>query len=126
MQVSVSDIDAESVTLSAPLAPNINHRETVFGGSASAVAILSAWALLHTRLRAAGMTSRVVIQRNTMEYQRPIAGAFTARATLPPATEWTRFLRMLERKGRARISASAILEYDGETAGRLNGERTIR
>lgn len=122
MQVSVVDADTEAVVLGAPLAPNINHRETVFGGSASAVAILAAWSLLHTRLRAAGLASRVVIQRNTMEYEKPIAGAFTARATLAPSIDWSRFLKMLARKGKARISASAILEYDGEVAGRLSGE----
>ena len=42
MQVSVAAVDADGVTLQAPLAPNINHRDTVFGGSASAVAILAA------------------------------------------------------------------------------------
>jgi thioesterase domain-containing protein len=42
MQVSVDAVAADGVTLRAPLAPNINHRETVFGGSASAVAILAA------------------------------------------------------------------------------------
>jgi thioesterase domain-containing protein len=41
MQVSVVEVHPEHVVLSAPLAPNINHRETVFGGSASAVAILA-------------------------------------------------------------------------------------
>lgn len=50
MQVSVVQAALEGVVLSAPLAPNINHRDTVFGGSASAVASLAAWSLLHTRL----------------------------------------------------------------------------
>ena len=50
MGVSVLSVGEEAVTLRAPLAPNINHRETVFGGSASALAILAAWSLLHTRL----------------------------------------------------------------------------
>lgn len=57
---------------------SINHRDTVFGGSASAVAILSAWALLHTRLAGAGIASRLVIQRNSMSYELPIDGSFTA------------------------------------------------
>lgn len=45
MGVEVQEADWNGVTLRAPLAPNNNHRETVFGGSASAVAILAAWAL---------------------------------------------------------------------------------
>ncbi|MDL2338661.1 MAG: YiiD C-terminal domain-containing protein, partial [Pseudomonadota bacterium] len=55
MQVSVVEVSAEQVVLAAPLAPNINHQDTVFGGSASAVAILAAWSMLHTKLTAAGM-----------------------------------------------------------------------
>src|SRR5882762_1797906 len=82
MQVSVVSVQTDGVTLRAPLAPNINHRDTVFGGSASAVAILAAWSLLHVRLRAQGLASRLVIQRNTMDYALPILGEFTARSSL--------------------------------------------
>ena len=82
MAVQVVSIADDAVVLGAPLAPNINHRDTVFGGSASAVAILSAWCLLHLRLTAAGQASRVVIQRNSMDYLAPIAGDFTARARI--------------------------------------------
>jgi thioesterase domain-containing protein len=64
MQVSVIEADPGFVKLAAPLAPNINHRETVFGGSASAVAILAAWTILFIRLQNEGLYSRVVIQRN--------------------------------------------------------------
>lgn len=122
MQVSVLSIEEEAVLLSAPLAPNINHRDTVFGGSASAVAILSAWSLLHTRLAGAGMASRLVIQRNTMHYDRPIDGTFTARAFIEQAQAWSGFTRMLARKGKARIAVSAVLEFDGHIAARFSGE----
>lgn len=122
MAVSVVSLEQDAVILRAPLAPNINHRETVFGGSASAVAILSAWALLHTRLLNENMTVRLVIQRNTMEYDLPVAGEFTARASLAQADEWPRFMRMLARKGKARIEATAVLEYAGQVVGRFAGE----
>ena len=55
MQVRVLAATPDEVLLQAPLAPNINHRETVFGGSASALAILAAWSLVHTRMRAQGL-----------------------------------------------------------------------
>jgi len=122
MQVSVIEIGPEAVVLGAPLAPNINHRDTVFGGSASAVAILAAWSLLHLRLTAAGFESRVVIQRNSMDYLAPIAGDFTARSYFEDGANWDGFAQMLERKGRARISLGAVLIADGVEAGRLSGE----
>src|SRR5690348_6074200 len=76
MQVSVRSINEAAVVLEAPLEPNINHRETVFGGSAASIATLAAWSLLHTRLRREGIATRLVIQRNTMEYEQAILGRF--------------------------------------------------
>ena len=122
MQVSVVSVAPESVVLRAPLAPNINHRETVFGGSASAVAILAAWSLLHTRLRAAGLDCRLVIQRNTMDYELPIAGEFRASSSLQHPEDWPLFVRMLTRKGKARVAVVAVLEYAGQVVGRFTGE----
>lgn len=115
-------VTADEVVLSAPLAPNINHRATVFGGSASALAILSAWSLLHTRLQIEQTACQLVIQRNTMEYSLPIDGAFRARATITEPGRWAGFLLMLSRKGRARIAVSSVLEFDGAPAGRFSGD----
>ena len=122
MEVSVVEASAQHVVLSAPLAPNINHRDTVFGGSASAVAILAAWSMLHLRLSAEGLGSRLVIQRNTMDYLLPIDGTFTAVAYAPAAAVWQPFTRMLQRKGLGRIAQAAVLHYQGQPAGRLVGE----
>lgn len=122
MQVSAKSVSADAVVLCAPLGPNINHRDTVFGGSASALAILSAWSLLHVRLLGCGKSSRLVIQRNTMEYLLPMAGEFTAASSLLEPGAWPRSLRMLERKGTARFSVASELRCSGETAGRFVGE----
>lgn len=121
MGATVITANAEEVLLSAPLAPNVNHRETVFGGSASALCILAAWSLVHVRLLATGTRSRLVIQRNTMEYLLPIQGQFSARARLESDSDWERFERSLTRKGRGRIDLTAILECGADTAGRLTG-----
>lgn len=122
MSVTVVEASPHQVVLSAPLAPNINHRDTVFGGSASAVAILAAWSMLHLRLSAEGLGSRLVIQRNTMDYLAPMAGTFTAVAQAPVATVWQPFTRMLQRKGLGRIVQTSALHYQGKPAGQLEGE----
>lgn len=122
MQVAVVSASPEAVVLRAPLAPNINHRETVFGGSASALAILSAWSLLHVRLRDSGIGCRLVIQRNSVEYLLPMDGEFTATSALARPEDWPRFLRMLERRGTARAAVVAELSCKGVTAGRFEGD----
>ncbi len=121
MQVEVIALQEECVALKAPLAPNINHRETVFGGSASALAILAAWSLVHTRLLREGIASRIVIQSNTMLYDAPISGTFTAHSRLAAGADWGRFVEMLRRKGRGRIETAAMLDYEGKVAGRFSG-----
>lgn len=122
MEVSVVEASEHRVVLSAPLAPNINHRSTVFGGSASAVAILAAWSMLHLRLSAAGLGSRLVIQRNTMDYLAPIDGSFTAVALEPERPAFESFTRMIRRKGLGRITQASTLHYQGQSSGRLEGE----
>ena len=122
MRASVVAADPQSVVLRAPLAPNINHRETVFGGSAASLAILAAWSLLHVRLLAEGLSPRLVIQRSTMDYDAPMAGAFEARSSLAEPGHWPRFTHMLAHKGKARIAVNSVLEIDGQPAGRFSGD----
>lgn len=122
MAVSVRSIDPDSVVLQAPLAPNINHRDTVFGGSAASLAVLAAWSLLLIRLRSEDLACRLVIQRNTMEYAQPIDGAFTARSSLERPERWSQFTRTLARRGRARIKVESEIEHNGRIAGRFSGE----
>lgn len=110
------------VELAAPLAPNINHHETVFGGSASALAILCAWSLLHVRMLGAGVRARLVIQRNEMSYDEPILGDFTATCELEDESAWERFLRMFERRGRARITLRARLECGSRRVAGFEGD----
>jgi thioesterase domain-containing protein len=122
MDVEVLVATAAGVKLSAPLAPNINHRETVFGGSAVALAILSAWSLLHIRLSEASISSRIVIQKSTMNYKRPITEDFVASSVIPDATTWSKFMNTLKRRNRARISVAAVLHCKGEKVAEFDGE----
>ena len=122
MQVSVVSVSPEAVTLAAPLVPNINHRSTAFGGSVSTLAILSAWSLVNLRLRAEGLRSRLVIQSNCMDYDAPIEADFTATATLVDDTAWPLFLKMLQRKGRARIVVQSVVRCGESIGGRFEGE----
>lgn len=122
MQVEVVAADPAEVRLAAPLAPNVNHCATAFGGSACAVAILSAWALLHVRLQTLGIDGRAVIRANTMRYERPIAAAFSAVAQAPEPAAWDRFMRTLQRRRIARIALTAALHCDGGKAGEMSGE----
>jgi thioesterase domain-containing protein len=122
MGIDVLAARPEEVTLSAPLAPNINHQETVFGGSASAVAMLAAWGLLQVRLEAENAPSRVVIHRSEMTFLRPIAADFTATAVVAGNGAWTRFREALRRRGRGRIHVSVALACKGDSVAAFEGD----
>ncbi len=126
MGVRVKLATPTRVELAAPLAPNINHHDTVFGGSASAVATLSAWTLVHVGLRHANVDAATVIQRNVMSYEEPIRGDFTAVCTLIDDTAWLRFLKTLERRGRGRITMNAHLVFDGRPVASFEGDFVAR
>lgn len=118
MQVEVVDVQDSSLTLSAPLAPNINHRETVFGGSASAICILSASSLIHCRLRNhPEIKPRIVIQWNSMSYLKPVLGEFEATCSLKEEKDWTWLIKCLTRKGIGRITLTSQL---------MSGEEVVK
>jgi thioesterase domain-containing protein len=121
MGVQVKIATIERVQLAAPLAPNINLHETIFGGSAAAVATLSAWTLLHLRLEQIGVDARLVIQRSAMEYERPIPGDFDAICRFSDDSAWERFRTTLERRGRARITLTAHLVYAAQRMATFEG-----
>lgn len=125
MQVEVRRADESGVELFAPLEPNTNHRDTVFGGSASAVAILAAWCALHVRLRAAGLAGRIVIHSNTMNYERPIVAGFTASAAPPGADDWQKFAAVVARGRMARARVTAVLECRAERVGQFDGQFAV-
>lgn len=112
----------ERVQLAAPLAPNVNHNETAFGGSAAALATLSAWALLHLRIERAGLHARLVIQRSRMEYEQPIPGDFDAVCHFADEVAWARFRATLVRRGRARLTLRAYLLHDARQMAAFEGD----
>ncbi len=99
----------DSVRLTAPLTPNLNHFGTAFGGSLSALAILSGWVLLHLQLRERGIANRLVIQRGVYDFAAPVDGDFTATSVLPLAATWNRFLATLARHHAARVTVTTTV-----------------
>ena len=122
MGVRVASVGVAGLELAAPLAPNLNHHRTAFGGSIASLAVLTGWACLHLRLREAVPRASLVIQKSDFAYLKPILGDFTAFSPVPTEREWGRLLGALERKGRGRITLGAEVRYGGETVGRFTGD----
>jgi thioesterase domain-containing protein len=133
MGVKVDSSSSERVVLKAPFLNNINHKQTVFGGSLHAVATLACWSLLHINLVALFKDPiQIVIASSEIKYLAPVTSDFKAECLHPNIDPWERFLTTLRRKGKARLQLSAkILEkgqlcvdYSGTFVAIVNKEKS--
>ena len=109
----VMEIGSDTLTISAPLSANINHKRTVFGGSLQAVATPACWSLLHHKLRGSTDPGEIVITNSSIDYITPVTGDFVATAALPNPERWQQFLKVFDRRGKARLQLQAQI-YQGE------------
>jgi thioesterase domain-containing protein len=105
MGMTVLAVDDVQISLLAPYAPNINHRETIFGGSISSLGILAGWALLWAKLQMEEMPNRLVIQSSSTNFIKPATDAIVACCQCDRAS-WLTFYTTLKRYGKARMTLS--------------------
>ena len=112
MGVTVAECGARFV-LAAPLAPNVNHLGTAFGGSLHALPTLACYAALWTVLRDAGLDGHVVVKRSAARYRTPVTGTLRAICPRPTADAAAAFLADVRRHRKARMDLTAIVEGAG-------------
>jgi thioesterase domain-containing protein len=121
MGLKVAGYDGNAVRLWAPLEPNLNHRQTAFGGSVSALGILAGWTLLHLKFEESGERAQLVIHQSGTEYIGPVETDFTAVCAMPPGPAWAKFERAFRRHGKARLQLEAVIEVNGRILARHAG-----
>lgn len=117
MEVTVRDV-RPCVVLDAPLAPNINHRGTGFGGSIATLATLAAWSVVRLIIPEG---VRLVIAREEVDFVAPVTGDFSAIAEVSPE-DAERFLMSLSRRGKARLTVEATVRGDGVACAQFRGQ----
>ena len=119
MQLGVTQADSDGVHLVAPLAPNMNHQGTAFGGSIAALAIATGWCAMRLCL---GPNAQVVIQKGEVEYLHPIQGPLEASCELPSEKDIQKLRDRLSKRGRARTTFDFRLESEGKLCALLVGK----
>jgi thioesterase domain-containing protein len=117
----VGAADEHGLSLRLPLAPNRNHKGTLFAGSLNAAVTLAGWGALWLLLDRERVGAHLVIQDSTTEYLRPVADDCEAVCAWPAASTLRRFLETLRRRGRARITLEAGVVDRGVPAVRFTG-----
>ena len=113
--------DGEMLEVIAPLEPNLNHRNTAFGGSISALGILSGWGLLFIKLKENNLKTRLVIQKSSLDFIEPIDAAFKASCIAPNDYEWSKFIKTIKKHGKARIRVESKITSSHNNGGDHSG-----
>ena len=124
MQVTVAALDESGLTLTAPLAPNINHERTAFGGSLASLMTLACWGYLWALLDE-GRGLHIVVKDAQLEYLKPVTGTLEAHCAPADATALQKFRDTLARRGKARIQLNAEMRQDGAVAARYAGSFAV-
>ncbi|MBU0621532.1 MAG: thioesterase domain-containing protein [Gammaproteobacteria bacterium] len=124
MGITVAAYDGRQLRLAAPLTPNLNHKCTAFGGSLYSLAVLCGWGLLQLKLEEAGLHRHIVIQEADIEYLLPVAQDMEAECEVDD-TALQRFMAMLTKHGRARLSLEVAIKRDGHDAVKFSGRYVV-
>jgi thioesterase domain-containing protein len=109
MDLRIAAYDGHSLSMTAPLAPNINDKGCAFGGSMASLMTLTGWALVEQQLRERGHDCDVFVGASTVRYLNPVWGDLRAEATLAKGTSWETFFSTLASRGRARAEIECTI-----------------
>lgn len=108
MGIGLHSYDKNKLILTAPLAPNSNHKSTFFGGSLFNVAVTTGWSLLYLKQQELQWGGHVVIGAGNIEYQLPVANDVLSCAEIS-ADQLERITRQLKRRGKAVVTLDVVL-----------------
>ncbi len=122
--IRVAGYDGARLQLSAPLAPNINHKCTAFGGSLYSLAVLCGWGLLYLKLEEVQLQKHIVIQDADIRYLLPVDQDMLAECSLE-AGKFQTFLRTLEKHGKARLALEVAVKCSDQVAVTFSGRYVV-
>jgi thioesterase domain-containing protein len=128
MGMKVISWQNHQLRLHLPLAQNINHKSTLFGGSLYCGAVLAGWGWLYLRLKEAGIDDgHIVIQDGQIQYPLPVKRDGVAICDAPDEATWDRFVKMYQRRGRARLALATriVAENSDQTAVEFLGQYVL-
>ena len=124
MGITVREASLDHVTLEAPLAANVNHQGTAFGGSIAAIATLAGWGLVWMRMQASFPGAAIVVRRESVEFNRPVVGDL--RTTCQATESLDGLMLGIERRGKGRCELeTCVLTGDGEIGAILRAEFAV-
>ena len=118
MQIHISHYDGATLTLQAPLSANSNPHGTAFGGSIATLGIACGWAWTHLWLGNAQLPNKLVIQKHSVDYLKPVKADFLAICHAPSPEVLNDFENALRTHGKANIALDITTQSAEQLAAR--------
>ncbi len=126
LQVKVVSWQDKKLSLTLPLAPNVNHMSSAFGGSLYCGAVLAGWGWMHLYLKELGINDgHIVIQEGQIAYPHPVLGDAIAICYPPAEKEWAKFEKVFKRHKKGRLALNTVIMYEGKEAVTFNGQFVV-
>lgn len=115
MALSIASYDGDSLSLAAPLAPNINDKGCAFGGSLASLMTLAGWGVIQLACEARALDADIYVQDSKITYLAPVWNDFEAIAALAEGESFGNFFMALTTrgKGRLRVHCHVPIEQGG-------------
>lgn len=110
MGLTLISVNKASAEIRCPLVPNINHKGTAFGGSISAAHLLGCYAWLFHFLNIEKIEAHLVVKESRVQFFRPVERDFTVVCLAPELDLLQNFLKVLNKKGRAKLLLNSKIE----------------
>ena len=123
MQLSFVTYEHLSLTMEAPLAPNINNKGTAFGGSIASICLFGGWAVATLAFIDHDIhNTEIVVFRNEMTFERPARGLLSVNAYIKP-DDFEACLARLKAGDRSRIRLDIHVDlfHDNERCATMQG-----
>jgi thioesterase domain-containing protein len=121
MALRADTYDGASLTLAAPLAPNVNDKGCAFGGSLASLMTLSGWGLIKLAVDARALGCDIYVQDSSIRYLAPVWQDFAAVARLAEGEAFEEFFATLAARGKGRLRVHcAVPLADGSPAATLD------
>ncbi len=127
MQLKLKRVSESTLEATAPIQPNINDKQTVFGGSSAALMTICGWTLIKANLEQLGVDNDVVIYQAKNKWLKAQQDDLIIKASIDTNTDWQALCHQLKHKNRSqKLTINCeVLNQQNQVCSKMLGQYVI-
>lgn len=127
MQMDIDSIKDNNLITIAPLAPNINDKNTGFAGSLSTLVTISAWSVCYLKVKELGyLDAMIAVIKSDTAYRAPVTKDIICYTEMPNEKQIELLKNKLKNKKSASIKINSKIIQDGNICVEYSGFYIIK